>query len=520
MSERRAKGCLIAALAWCVILLLLGVGYKILVRKKVQEGSINPELYKEEIKIAVDSFSGYCLFRSEALKQDLKARQIKLTPVDDKADYKVRLDKLRAGEVQLAVFTIDALLTTGAKLGDFPGTIILIVDETKGGDAIVAYQSGLASLQDLNHPDARLVLTPNSPSEFLARVVLAQFSLPKLSEKWLVPADGAAAVFKQLRSASPKDKKAFVLWEPYVSKSLQQKGVQVLLDSAQLKGYIVDVLTVQRQFLIDRPELVRTFIEAYARAAYRYAQQPDGMVKLVMDDARQTGSESLDETQAQKIVRGIQWKNLLENYEHFRLTKSAGAGELQGIADMIENVTDVLIKTKALASDPLGGKPNTLYYDRILAELRAAKFHPGAGLNLIPTPSAETNESIHRPKELATLTPEQWNKLRPVGELRVVPIQFSRGSANINVDSERELQDLARRMRTFSQYYLRIIGHARAEGDPEANRALAQSRAEAAAQYLIGQGIPARQVKTETAPPSDSGGEAQSVTFVAGQVPY
>jgi hypothetical protein len=40
--------------------------------------------------------------------------------------------------VQLAVFTIDSLITAGAKAGDFPGSIVLVIDETKGGDAIVA----------------------------------------------------------------------------------------------------------------------------------------------------------------------------------------------------------------------------------------------------------------------------------------------------------------------------------------------------------------------------------------------
>src|SRR5206468_121061 len=158
-------------------------------------------------------------------------------------------------------------------------------------------------------------------------------------------------------------KRAYVLWEPYVSKALEKKGVRVLIDSSKLKGYIVDVLVAEREFLRDHATIVRAVLEAYSRASYTYAQQPNAMAKLVMEDARQTGLESVDEKQAQQIVQGILWKNTLENYGHFGLSPKSGAGgDLQNLEDMIDNITDVLLKTKALAQDPLAGKHTTLFY--------------------------------------------------------------------------------------------------------------------------------------------------------------
>src|SRR5439155_31411 len=129
-------------------------------------------------------------------------------------------------------------------------------------------------------------------------------------------------------------------------------------------------------------------------------------------------------------------------------------------------------------------------------------------------------EQIREEKELASLTPEQWNSLRPVGQLRIEPIVFRRASASISEQSERDLQELARRLQSFPQFYLRVIGHARAEGDPEANRQLAQARAEAAAQYLAAQGLKAQRIRTEAVPGTVAGGEAQAVSFFVGQVPY
>lgn len=523
MSEGRAKGLLVAAVIWCVILLVLGTAYKFLVHPylsdKLKRATSAPSQDKDEIVVAADSFSGYAILRSELFKQDLRARQIKVTIQDDQADYLARLKALQEGKVQLAVFTVDSLITAGAKLGEFPATIVMVIDETKGGDAILAYEGAVASLQSLNDPAARIVLTPNSPSEFLARVVLAHFNLPRLPEKWWVEADGAREVYKMLTSASPGEKRAYVLWEPYVSRALQKKGVHVLLDSSRVKGYIVDVLVAQREFLRDHPDLTKAVVEVYLRAAYSYNQQEKGMQGLVQSDAQATGSEKLDDTQAAQIVQGILWKNTLENYAHFGLTGKSGVPLVE---DIIANIVDVLVKTKAIASDPLEGKHSTLFYDRILAELKGTSFHPGRGLNVITDlgPATGGQETVRSDKELRELTDAQWSSLRPVGELRVEPIVFARGSSNITLQSQRDLQDLAKRLQSFPQFYMRVVGHTRAEGDPEANRILAQSRAEAAAQSLESEGLPKWRIKTEASPSSTGGGEAQAVSFYVGQLPY
>jgi hypothetical protein len=348
---------------------------------------------------------------------------------------------------------------------------------------------------------------------------LAHFNLPRLPEQWWIPADGAEAVLQSFRSASPNEKKAFALWEPYVARALEQPGAHVLLDSSKLQGYIVDVLVARREFLQDRPEVVKAFVEAYTRAAWRYAQEPDGMVQLVLTDAREAGGAALTEAQARKVVQGVRWKNLLENYAHFGLSPRPPGQP--SIEDMIGNIVDVLVKTKALTVDPLDGRHNTLFFEPILADLRSSSFHPAQGLNVIPglgpDSAAATTQVSPVPQ---ALTPAQWTSLRPVGELKTAPIQFRRGSAEISLDSQRDLQALARRLQGFPHFYVRVVGQARAEGDPEANRALAQARAEAAFRALTGQGLAAERVRAETARLDSRDPEAQSVSFIVGQLPY
>ncbi|MDA1273458.1 MAG: OmpA family protein [Verrucomicrobia bacterium] len=526
MSDRRAKGLLLAAVLWCVILAVLGASYRFLVhpylQAKLRGTTGSDSLYKDEIAIAADSFSGYAVLRSEQMREELKAKHIKLTISDDKADYPARLKALREGKTQMAVFTIDSLITAGAAAGDFPGSIVLIIDETKGGDAIVARKDTVKSLQDLNDSNAQIVLTPGSPSEFLARVVVAHFNLPKLPQKWWLEADGARAVYDAFRNAKQGERKAFVLWEPYVSKALEQDTAHVLIDSSKLKGYVVDVLVAQRQFLRDRPDLVRTVLEAYLRAAYEYNQKAEGFTGLIREDASKTGIEKLNENQAQKVVAGIRWKNTLENYAHFGLVPATARGGAGHLEDMIQNIMDVLLKTGSLSSDPLPGQHHTLFYRQVLEEIQLDNFHPGSGLNVITNlgPGSNDLEPIRAEAEASSLSDERWSRLQPVGELKTPPIIFVRGSAKISVQSERDLDVLAKRLNSFPQYYLRVIGHTRAEGDPDANRLLAEQRALAAADLLLAHGLSRARIHTEAAPTTVESGEAQSVAFVVGQLPY
>jgi len=82
------------------------------------------------------------------------------------------------------------------------------------------------------------------------------------------------------------------------------------------------------------------------------------------------------------------------------------------------------------------------------------------------------------------------------------------------------LDKLAENIASWPAYYLLVEGHARPEGDVDANLTLARERAEAAAQHLIAQGVSPARVKARAGPSLGEGGESQSVTFVVGQLPY
>lgn len=529
MEESSKTGVFVAVICWLVILAAIAFAarnwlipmFKQKARQQVTQQTSSEGKYKHEVRLAADAFSGYCILRSPEVAARLKAQGVKLTIVDDKADYPDRIRKLQSGELQMAVFTIDSLVKSGADLGDFPASIVYIIDETKGADAMVAYSNAVASLANLNHKDARIVYTPDSPSEFLSRVVIASFSLPQLPQKWSIPAVGAEDVLKQLKNVSPQEKRAYVLWEPYLTRARQLPGVHVLVDSSRLKGFIVDVLVCQREFLVNDYYAAKAIVEAYARAAYVYNSDLEKLEEIVVEDARATGGERMDKSAAEQLVRGIQWKNTVENYGHFGLAGPQPASGLEHVEDMIGKISDVLVKTGAIKKDPLQGKANTIFWDKILRDMKAENFHPVIGSNFLPESSAEPDaEQVRGEQPLAKLSEGQWAALIPVGEFRAEPISFARGTASVNMSGKRELAQLAKSLQSWPRYYILVVGQARPEGDIEANKLLAQSRADAAVSMLMENNISGNRIKTRAMVAAQGGGDAQSVLFVVCQQPY
>jgi len=526
MGNRRAKGILLAALIWLIIAGLLAVAAKVLIlpylKKELDEETGSESIYQQEVTIPADSFTGYCVLRSPLFKKLLREEGVKVRIVDDNAAYEDRMKSLDRGDAQMAVFTIDSFIQAGAKLGKFPATVVLVIDETKGADAIVAYKESVKSLQDLDHTDASIVLTPDSPSEFLARTVIAHFNLPNLPAGWRQGENGAAQVYRRFTADKGKGRKAYVLWEPYVSMALETPGAHLLLDSSKLRGYIVDVLVAERRFLRDHPDLVRAIVGAYLRAAYAYSQSPAMLYERVREDTNETGSKDLSNSQIERLVNGIEWKNTLENFAYFGLLPAETAKGTQHLEEIFSNISDVLVKTGALPEDPLQGKAHTLFYDGTLRQLQEEGFHPAKKVNIIQGIGAGTDElePMHAGPSVQALTETQWAELVPVARMRVQPLSFARGTARVHIQSQRELDSLAQKLASWPEYYLLITGHARAQGDPKANLKLAKDRAEAAASRLRQKGVGSNRIKTEAAPASGKTGEAQSVTFELRQQPY
>lgn len=455
--------------------------------------------YSAEIALGIDSFSGYAIFRCDEFQQQLSQKGIRCRQVDDQADYVARAKALADGKIQMALFPADALIKTSSNLSSLPATIIAIVDETRGADAMVAYKSRFPNIDSLNSDQTRFVLVGDSPSETLARVVMHDFDLSKLHPKAFESVTTPEKIIERYRLATPSSNEVFITWQPYVSQLLSNDQLHVVIDSSRFTGYIVDCLVVSRDYLIKNQANVDAFLECYFKTLYGYRDKTL-LTQLVLADAKKTGL-AITPVQATQLVEGIQWKNTQENFAHFGLR----SGSLIHVEDMLSRITSVLMATKAIQTDPTDGQPTRLFFDRPLAGLMSRNFHPGLA-----------NEEVKEQTALVVLSEQQWSELVDVGTLSVPELVFARGSSTLTEQSRVILDELAEKLRSWPQYYLKIHGTASLKGDAVANQALADRRAEVAKEYLIQHGISPDRVRAIEGKPT---GETR-VLFQVCQLPF
>ncbi|MCY2975559.1 MAG: phosphate ABC transporter substrate-binding/OmpA family protein [Planctomycetota bacterium] len=451
--------------------------------------------YQYDLACGLDAFSGYAVLRSPDFRDQLARQGIRMEMVDDNADYAKRMDALESGEIQLAAFPVDALLKISAQRNRLPATIIAIIDETRGADGMLAYKQRYPDVDSLNSPDTRFVLVGDSPSETLTRVVMHDFDLSRLSKDPMQRVASADAIIQAYRKATPSTNEVFVTWEPFISQLLENDQLHVLVDSSKFTGYIVDAIVVSRDFLLKEQEVVEKILESYFRSMNAF-RDPAQMKELVLADAKLTNT-SLTSAQADRLLKGIQWKNTQENYAHFGLR----AEKVVHIEDILGRISSVLVSSGGIEKDPTDGQFSRLFFDRPLAKLQSTNFLP--------------EEVIRQEQQLVELSESQWSTLVPVGTLSVPELVFARGTANLSEVSRTVLDELAEKLRSWPAYYLRVEGNASSSGNIEANLSLAARRAEATVEYLKALGIPAARMK------SVSGKAGQSrVVFTLGELPY
>jgi outer membrane protein OmpA-like peptidoglycan-associated protein len=272
------------------------------------------------------------------------------------------------------------------------------------------------------------------------------------------------------------------------------------VDSGDFEGYIVDVVVANRDYLRKEPDVVASLVEAYLEALYTFDDK-DKMIQLVLDDADSLG-EPLTQQQAEKLVRGIWWKNSQENFAHMGLRDTK---TLQPMETIIGNITNVLKQTNGISDDPTRGKPDLLYRDTILRKL--SHLHP--------------EQEVRERKPLPALTDSQARKLldgQAEGTLDVERLVFARGRAELRPQSKLVLDELAQKLKTWPRYYVVVCGDTLRDDDPEVyklNEQLALQRAKAAEKHLIEKGIPENRVYAIVGEPSGS----TSVSFVLHRPP-
>jgi outer membrane protein OmpA-like peptidoglycan-associated protein/DNA-binding transcriptional LysR family regulator len=425
---------------------------------------------KGKLTIGVDGWIGYFPLCSPEMRRRMRARGYALNCENDSGDYAARFKRLNDDELDFAVTTVDAYVLNGAAI-DYPATIIAVIDESKGGDAIIARRSKIANLEALKRaPLVKIAFTPSSPSEHLLKSIGEHFALPQFRDRdgsWKVAADGSPDALEKLQKGKVD---VAVLWEPDVSRALADPAFVKLIGTEDTEELIVDALLASRRVISDKPEAIQALLEEYFQTLDYYR---DGAAEMRTEVGKYA---KVEDEQIDAMLGGVAWADVADNGERwFGVTQGAGARE--ALIDTINGSVDILLKAGDFGNNPLPGQdPYRLTNSQFIAALYKGTGSPGTQA------TAGTAATAFEPLDGAG-----WAALREVGALKIEPIGFSRGTGSIDEEGAAAVAAVARALGHYPKYRLQIKGHTGLGGDADANLELSQKRAQAVMELLSGQ---------------------------------
>ncbi|EDY81661.1 OmpA family protein [Verrucomicrobiia bacterium DG1235] len=439
-------------------------GYKI---EKERGAASSLTQTKATIRLGIDPYAGYFIFRSKAFRDRLLGEGYGLSLADDGGDYKRRVEALSRGEIDLAVFTVDSFLLNGRDR-DYPGSIVAVLSESKGSDALVGRVDSVAGIDDLKDGTPRkIVFTGDSPSHHLLKAISVDFGLEELSgnRSWQRLVGGSEEALEELMSERVE---LAVLWEPDLSVALKDDRFVKLIGSESAAGLIVDVLVARHDFIQSEPEALSDFLGLYYSVLDDYRSNPLDLVEQIALDA------NVSEDSARTLIDGVEWKGLSENAFLWFGALQDGASPMYRLYDSIERTVGVLIEFGDFSTSPLPrGDPRSVIYDTVILDLLGGQSRnramAGAGSS----------------RDFRPLNAEQWNSLQSVGTLKLRPISFQSGTAGLSPEGVSSIEEMVDILQNYPDFRILVAGHTSARGDAEANRQLSEERARSVAKYLV-----------------------------------
>jgi outer membrane protein OmpA-like peptidoglycan-associated protein len=222
----------------------------------------------------------------------------------------------------------------------------------------------------------------------------------------------------------------------------------------------------------------------YFRTLKYYRDQPAELNEAVR------ASTKLNEEQVAAMLKGVRWMNLTENArEWFGVGYSDRPGH-EGLVDTIESAAQILQDSGDFRESPLPGRDPYRLQHRVYVEKLYEETASGQ-LDAAAKKDAPEGEPV-----FAALPPEAWDSLVEVGTFRIRPITYQSGTAELSYAGKEELDRAAQSLAHYPSFRVVIRGHTGTRGDPTANRALSQARADSVQRYLaITHGLDANRMR-------------------------
>ena len=346
----------------------------------------------------------------------------------------------------------------------FDGRAVMVVDNTQGGDAIIAKDPGIRTVEDL--AGKRIALLQFTPSHGLTIDALANSSLtPRKRESvqyvYINADEGTAGVRAAFESGKVD---AAALWDPDLALALKSGG-HVIYSTKTAQNLIFDVMVCDQRVLTkpEGREAVRKFVAGW-----------------------------MDGVKAARANRAGAVQALVNTEPMFKqLASDKGAGFIDSL---FNNVVWTGIEDNARILGLVGG---TNHYERVYTQFDGIYRAAGALANpqspVIPAQNSfdysfikdlvASNPVIAAPEP--TFTAQGLTAAKTAAVTKPVVIKFEVGSAELTAKAKQTIdKDMVPFMDNNGAAYIEVSGNTDSTGDPASNKVLSQRRAAAVVAYL------------------------------------
>jgi NitT/TauT family transport system substrate-binding protein len=171
-------------------------------------------------------------------------------------DPKIRMPALAAGQLDVAVTTVDTVLNFLSENQSY--RYLFAIDDSKGGDGIVANKD-IETLADLKGKS--VAYGEGSVSQFYLGVLLKQvgLSIADVHSQNMTAGDAGAAFVAERVDAA-------VTWEPWLTRGRQAPHGHLLVDSSTSPGLITDMAMTTPEKLEARADDFKALYRAWVKA--------------------------------------------------------------------------------------------------------------------------------------------------------------------------------------------------------------------------------------------------------------
>jgi outer membrane protein OmpA-like peptidoglycan-associated protein/ABC-type nitrate/sulfonate/bicarbonate transport system substrate-binding protein len=355
------------------------------------------------------------------------------------------------------------------------GRAIMAVDNTQGGDAIIARNPSITRVEDL--ADHSIALLQFTPSDGMTIDALENSSLTARKKQsvryvYINAEEGTAGVRAALESGSVD---AAALWDPDLSLALKNiPGAHVVYSTRTATNLIYDVIVCDNRVLSDPANegAFQSFVAGWMAGVDAAKKAPDDAVDALVRTEEFFSLLAKDQGRpfVKSLFDNLVWTGLEDNARIFGL-----AGGTNHYDRVYRRFDGIYRKVGALANpnSPVIAPQDSVdlrYIRALLAKSQAAQQ------------AAAKPEFTFTEQERQQVAKQEPTVTKPV------IVSFSSGSAELTKRSQKIIDDeMVPFIENNGSAYFDISGNSDSTGARDANMRISRARAQAVVDYLVSQ---------------------------------